>query len=144
MIPNCIKCFRHNSRATAQLMADLPKERVSPLVPFSSLGIDLAGPLIFEKHKSLRKSYAVAFLCFNTKTIDLDLVRSLNGQYCQNLTPRTPEKKFSDIGTKFIGALGTWSNSSDLSERDMVKTHVKSMKVLLRKTIGKSTSVQFE
>ena len=100
------------SSGTAELMGALPKERTRSSVPFSSVGIDLAGPLIFKEQKSLQKCYVLVYRCFNSKFIHLDLVRSLNMQDCVKALRRFiarrgwSRKIFSDNGANFIGALG--------------------------------------
>ena len=62
LIWNCVICFRYNSRASSQLMGDLPKERISISPPFTYVGIDLAGPLRFKEQKEKFMCYVVIFV----------------------------------------------------------------------------------
>ncbi|KAK9729045.1 Phosphotyrosine interaction domain (PTB/PID) [Popillia japonica] len=45
IIYKCVKCFKTRPTCTFPKMADLPKERLIPTRPFSSVGIDFAGPV---------------------------------------------------------------------------------------------------
>lgn len=51
----CIICQRFNAKGNYQMMADLPKERLSPTPIFYNCGVDLCGPFLIKSSK-LRKS----------------------------------------------------------------------------------------
>ena len=112
MIANCIKCLPYNFRATAQLLGFWPTKGISPSVPISYVGIDLAGPLIFEEQKNLHNCQVVVFICFAKMAIHLNLVRSLNTEGCLKALRRLIAGRgclqhfLSDNGTNFIGASG--------------------------------------
>lgn len=47
----CIICFRNKPYLSSQMMGDLPAVRVRPSRPFSSTGVDYAGPIDFRVSK---------------------------------------------------------------------------------------------
>lgn len=72
-IRKCIICFRLKAQASAQLMGNLPKARITPSKPFSHVGCDYAGPLSIKINKrrnsSTDKGYIALFVCLATKAI---------------------------------------------------------------------------
>lgn len=72
---SCVWCSRKNQRSILQLMGDLPIDRVTPMRPFFSCGVDFVGPIITLLSKERRpktiKSYISLFVCFTTKAIHL-------------------------------------------------------------------------
>ena len=93
-----------------QLMGDFPSERVNPSPPFSLVGIDFAGPFLYEPSMTRSKCFVV-FVCFAFKAVQLDIAKSLDIQECMKairfIARRgCPEKFFSDNGTNFIGSIG--------------------------------------
>ena len=80
-VRNCIKCQRIKPRVAAQLMANLPAARVIPSRPFTTTGLDYAGPIQVRTtkgrgHRSY-KGYIALFICFATRAIHLELVGDL-------------------------------------------------------------------
>ena len=177
MIAECITCFQFNCRATKKLMGDLPKERITPSSPFSHVGIDLTGSILFKEHKTQLKCYVIRFVCFVTKAIHLDIVRSLSTPDCLQAIRRfisrrgCPKQIYSDNGKNFIGSLNELIKWKLLREKYAVslpeavliigvnwvtiparapsfgglwESSIKSMKLSLRKTIGKSTSLRMD
>ena len=178
MIVECITCFRFNCRATKQLMGDLPKERITPSSPFSHVGIDLTGSILFEEQKTQLKCYVILFVCIVTKAIHLDIVRSLSTPDCLQAIRRfiskrgCPKQIYSDNGKYFIGSLNElikWKKllrekyADSLPEAvlnigvnwvtiparapsfgGLWESSIKSMKLLMRKTIGKSTCLKMD
>ncbi|CAG7786351.1 unnamed protein product [Allacma fusca] len=70
------KTFRiHTSATLVQLMADLPKARVTPGRPFTYVGIDYAGlfqirdSCINRRKAPMVKAYATIFICFSTNIL---------------------------------------------------------------------------
>ncbi|XP_058802015.1 uncharacterized protein LOC131670431 [Phymastichus coffea] len=77
-IRKCVKCQRHKPRLAHQLMGNLPAERVTPARPFTTTGLDYAGPFQVRTSKGRGqrafKGYIALFVCFATKAIHLELV----------------------------------------------------------------------
>ena len=55
----------------AQLMADLPSERITPTKLLVFVGIDLARPIITKPYN---KTWITVFVCFSTKAVQIELV----------------------------------------------------------------------
>jgi hypothetical protein len=114
IIKNCITCFKFKAQPAEQVMADLPKDRVTVSRPFSRVGVDYGGP--FEtKDSKLRKprilkSYIAIFVCLVTKAVHLKLVSSLSTAdfllaFKRFVARRgNPNVIYSDNGTNFVGA----------------------------------------
>ncbi|XP_073966911.1 uncharacterized protein [Choristoneura fumiferana] len=114
LIFNCMKCFRFQGQPLTQIMADLPKYRVTPARPFLLSGVDFAGPLEVKEWRSrkpmIHKGYVCIFICMSTKAIDLQLVSDLSSKEFINALKRFISRRgkclqmFSDHGSNFIGA----------------------------------------
>jgi len=110
----CLPCRRLKANAYSPMMADLPKQRVTPSRPFSQTGIDFAGP--FMCRESLRrkalthKAYLALFVCMSTKAIHLEVVTSLSTEAFIAALHRfisrrgLPSDIYSDNATNFTGA----------------------------------------
>ncbi|XP_066600040.1 uncharacterized protein [Prorops nasuta] len=113
-VRSCVRCFRIRPRAGTQLMGDLPSSRVTPTRPFSTTGLDYAGPfkLRFAKGRGQRsyKEYIALFICFATKAIHLEAVSDLTTQSFLAAFRRFSSRRgiclriYSDNGTNFQGA----------------------------------------
>ena len=111
-------------------MGDLPAARVTPARPFTTCGIDYAGPLLTKERvrsKTTLKSYICIFVCFATKAIHLEVATDLSTDAFLNCLRRFTSRRglphciMSDNGTNFVGArneLGKLLRSS--SHRDTV------------------------
>ncbi|XP_026318078.1 uncharacterized protein LOC113228871 [Hyposmocoma kahamanoa] len=110
----CIKCHRFKPHRNEQLMADLPKERVTPTRPFTNTGVDFTGHVDIKINKGRGvktcKAYIAIFICMVTKAVHLELVSDLTTQTFLAAFKRmcarrgTPKHMFSDNGTNFVGA----------------------------------------
>lgn len=113
-IRKCIKCFKNKPPSTTQLMGDLPSARVRPSRPFSSTGVDYAGPIDFRVSKGRGnksyKGYIAVFVCLSTKAIHLEPVSDLTTAAFRAALDRFFARRgfahdiYSDCGTNFIGA----------------------------------------
>ncbi|XP_029055232.2 uncharacterized protein LOC114882514 [Osmia bicornis bicornis] len=114
VIHNCIRCSRYNPKTPQYIMGDLPKNRVTQMRPFETVGVDYCGPF-FIKEKKFRnqkklKCYVVVFVCFATKATHLELATDLTTESCLGALKRflarrgKPRHIYSDNGTNFIGA----------------------------------------
>ncbi|XP_073986107.1 uncharacterized protein [Rhodnius prolixus] len=95
-------------------MGQLPEGRASASPPFTTTGIDYAGPFNV-KIASLRsvkvlQSYLAIFVCFSTKAIHLELVTDLTTQAFLAALSRFVARRgvsshmWSDNGTNLVGA----------------------------------------
>ncbi|XP_066585485.1 uncharacterized protein [Prorops nasuta] len=99
---------------SVQLMGDLPSSRVTPSRPFSTSGLDYAGPfqVRVSKGRGVRPSkvYVALFLCFSTKAIHFELVGDLTTASFlaafRRFTGRLGncQQIYSDNGSTFQGA----------------------------------------
>ena len=108
----CQWCRLKRAKPLKQQMAPLPKERTSMQPPFSSVGVDFAGPIpYYEKggkgEHARKKAYICLFSCMSTRGVHLELVPSLETQAFvaafRNLIGRRgwPEKVISDSALTF-------------------------------------------
>lgn len=129
-IHKCVICYRHAGRTQTQLMADLPKPRISECRPFTHTGVDYAGPIeILTRRKpgkrQCTKGYICLFVCFVTKAIHLELVGSLSTDSFLAAFNRfssrrgLPSNLYSDNGTNFVGAAKQLDKDFQRSLRDM-------------------------
>jgi hypothetical protein len=114
VIHSCVKCNRANPKPISQKMGDLPKERLQPSRPFSTSGVDYAGPYLIKSNKLRNakkvKSYIALFVCFSTKAVHLELVGDLTTESFLAAFKRFTSRRghvseiFSDNDTNFIVA----------------------------------------
>jgi hypothetical protein len=55
ILKDCVVCRKWKAPAMQQRMAPLPKERVTPLVAFQTVGIDYCGPLYVKNGQRMKK-----------------------------------------------------------------------------------------
>ena len=123
VLGECLDCRKRNAPKEAQLMADLPKVRVTPSEPpFTTVGIDYFGPFCVRRGRSEQKRYGCLFTCLTTRAIHLEVAHTLDTDsfLCclQRFVARRGEPKEirSDNGTNFVGgrrelraAIGEWN-----------------------------------
>lgn len=141
-IHRCVTCVRYRGETKPQLMGDLPKERVTISRPFTTTGVDFAGPfdcrLIATRSKTT-KIYLALFICFTTRAIHLELVFSLTSEdFLKSLKRFTnrrglPNLMWSDRGTNFKGAAGYLDLQHDTIQSAVAKEGI-NWKFLLAKT----------
>ncbi|XP_076549167.1 uncharacterized protein LOC143306370 [Osmia lignaria lignaria] len=113
-IRNCLTCQRVKPRLAHQLMGDLPAARVTPARPFTTTGLDYAGPFHIRTTKGrghrAYKGYIALFVCFATRAIHLELVSDLTAStfiaaYRRFVSRRgICHRLYSDNATTFKGA----------------------------------------
>ncbi|XP_040161418.1 uncharacterized protein LOC120899524 [Anopheles arabiensis] len=81
VVHSCVSCFRNRPTPLEQLMGDLPRERVTPTLPFLRTGVDLCGP-IFYKYPNRKappvKGYVAIFVCLVVKAVHIEMVADLS------------------------------------------------------------------
>ncbi|XP_057660737.1 uncharacterized protein LOC130896573 [Diorhabda carinulata] len=114
IIRDCKVCYRLNAQTARQIMADLPKDRVTYSRPFQKVGVDFGGPF-FIKSSTLRKApvtkcYIAIFVCMATKAVHIELVSNLTTDAFIAALKRfgarrgNPTVIYSDNATNFLGA----------------------------------------
>ena len=111
----CITCRRIAAKPQAQLVGQLPTERVTPDLVFNKVGVDYAGP-VYAKYGSIRKStvikaYICVFVSISVKAVHLELVSDLTSEgfiaCLRRFISRHGKPSLiwrSDHGTNFVGA----------------------------------------
>ena len=110
----CVICRKVAAKSQSQLMGQLPAARVTPSPPFTTVGIDYAGPFTlkrgYTRKPQMVKAYLAVFVCFATKAIHLEIVSDLTTEAflaaLKRFTARRglPQDIHSDNGTNFVGA----------------------------------------
>ena len=78
VLSGCLTCRKQNSLRGQQIMADLPKERLtSGDPPFSYVGIDYLGPLFVKRGRSTVKHYGCLFSCLTVRVTHIEVAESL-------------------------------------------------------------------
>ncbi|XP_015431641.1 PREDICTED: uncharacterized protein LOC107187946 [Dufourea novaeangliae] len=113
VIKNCVRCFKVKPQSAIYLMGQLPAVRVTPARPFSTCGVDYAGPFMTKERvrtKISTKAYICIFVCFVTKAIHIELATDLSTEAFLNCFRRFIARRgkcqriFSDNATNFVGA----------------------------------------
>ncbi|CAK9800717.1 hypothetical protein ANTPLA_LOCUS7241 [Anthophora plagiata] len=129
ILRTCVRCFRAKPRAVQYPMGQLPANRVTPARPFSTCGVDFAGPFITKdrtRSKVTLKSYACIFVCFATKATHIELATDLSTEAFLKCLNRFIARRglcqsiVSDNGTNFVGAK---NRLSDLDKLIRSKEH---------------------
>ena len=75
---SCVVCRRATARTQQQIMGQLPSARTTPAPPFTTCGVDYAGPFLLKKGHTRKpvmvKCYMSVFICFSTKAVHLEPV----------------------------------------------------------------------
>ena len=110
----CTTCRRVAATGTQQLMGQLPEARVTASHPFSTTGVDYAGPFQVKlgrvRKPVLVKCYVVVFVCLATKASHLEVVSDATTEAFLAAVRRfiarrgLPTHIYSDHGSNFKGA----------------------------------------
>lgn len=139
VVYHCAICTRFNQPPNAQLMGQLPPERVQRSEPFMHTGVDFAGPFVIRQRKgrpptierckkipktSTQKAWIVIFICLATRAVHIDVLLGLTIEEFLAAFQRFIMRKgrcvklVSDNGMTFVGSdkelarvLHQWSNS---------------------------------
>ena len=108
ILNQCISCKKRQT-PMAQRLADLPKDRTTPLkLPFTYIGVDCFGPFELRRGCTTVKRYSILFTFLSIRTIHLEVTISLHtGSLIialHRFVPRRghPEKIWSDNGGNFV------------------------------------------
>ena len=79
IVRKCVICRKFEGKPFATPKdPPLPTSRVSDEPPFTSTGMDFAGPLYVTNTSTLQKAYVCLFTCASTRAVHLELVDSLS------------------------------------------------------------------
>ncbi|GBN56160.1 hypothetical protein AVEN_124034-1 [Araneus ventricosus] len=120
VIHGCLLCRLSKAPRGTQIEAPLPAENVTPCIPFSTTGIDFAGPLYVRNSKSLDTAYIPLFTCSTTRALHIELVSDLTTDKflmaLQRFVGRRglPHTIYTDNATTFHAAnrelISLWNN----------------------------------
>ena len=91
-------------------MADLPKERITPSLPFNYCGVDYFGPFFIKQERKEAKRYGTICSCLASRAVHIETADSLETDSFLNairrfIARRGPVHDLStDQGTKIVGA----------------------------------------
>ena len=141
---SCMMCKRRKAKTAQQIMAPLPKIRLSvPLRAFAHTAVDFAGPFITVQGRGKRrmKRYLCLFTCLTTRAVHLEMAYGLDTSSFLNAFYRMvnrrglPVKMLSDRGTNFIGA--------EKELKELVNELMKSKNKIKESTANKGIVWQF-
>ncbi|XP_053406667.1 uncharacterized protein LOC123558187 [Mercenaria mercenaria] len=110
----CAECRRRKAKASKQIMAPLPVERLSHSVrAFANTGVDYAGPFITKqgRGKVRLKRYLCVFTCLVTRAVHLEISYNMDTNSFLNTLYRfisrrgVPDTIVSDNGSNFVGCV---------------------------------------
>ena len=106
VLRKCIDCRKRNEAPPKQLMADLPKKRLTPYdPPFTYTGVDFFGPFYVKRGRGTNKVYGCLFICFTSRAVHIEDVSSLETEINCSLCPM-PQWKFKPPGESHMN--GVW------------------------------------
>ena len=77
-VRRCVICICYKARPLKQQMAPIPSVRTAPSRPFTSAGVDYAGPFDVRTSKGRgqrsEKGYVAVFICMITRAVHLEVV----------------------------------------------------------------------
>ncbi|XP_039870639.1 uncharacterized protein LOC120723317 [Simochromis diagramma] len=115
VIYKCVLCRKLRGRLQTQKMADLPVDRLTPMPPFTSVGLDVFGPWTVTTRRTRggsadSKRWAVLFTCMSTRAVHIELIETMSTSSFINALRRffcirgPAQILRSDRGTNFVGA----------------------------------------
>lgn len=114
ILSRCRVCTLYRKKVQSQIMAALPTNRTIVSRPFTTTGVDFAGPFDIRNYTGraclITKGYVCLFVCFATKAIHLEAVSNLStpsflAAFSRFVARRgCPRAMYSDNGTNFVGA----------------------------------------
>ena len=126
----CTFCKKQFDKPQAQLMSDLPEERLKPGgYAFSYTGIDLFGPFFVTQGRSTVKRYGVIFTCLRIRAVHIEVAASLSAESFilayNRFTARRgyPVLCKSDRGTNIVGATEEMRKAWVNVDSDVIKNN---------------------
>ena len=135
VISHCVICHKLRSPVMEQVMADLPKDRVTPAPPFSSVGVDLFGPHLIKEGRKELKKYGVLFTCLTSRAVHIETANSLETDAFINALRRfiarraQPNLIRCDNGTNFRGAEKELFNALQEMDQKRIENYLLQMNI---------------
>ena len=115
ILHKCVTCRKLRRSTEQQMMADLPKDRLKPDPPFTSVGIDTFEPWSVVTRRTRggvanSKRWAIICTCMATRGVHLEVVQDMSSSCFINAFKRFVSIRVdvklirSDRGTNFVGA----------------------------------------
>ena len=111
MVKSCVVCRKVNAQPQTQLMADLPRSRVTAeRHAFEGVGLDVFGPIAVKCGRKERIRYGLMCTCMVTRAVHVELLDSLRTDSLINALRRIAARRgpikevVSDMGTNLVGA----------------------------------------
>ena len=115
ILNSCVTCRKLRGKMLTQHMANLPKDRIEPSPPFTSIGVDVFGPWIIRTRKlrggaAESKRWGLVFTCRSSRAIHIEVLQSMDTSSFINALRRFfaihgPAALIRcDCGTNFVGA----------------------------------------
>jgi hypothetical protein len=96
----CLTCIKKNAQKAEQMMAPLPKYRLTePLKAFSRTGMDFAGPFHIKMKRETRaqalrpKHYVLVFTCLQTRAVHFEVTPSIDTDAVLNALSRFCDRR---------------------------------------------------
>ena len=135
LVKGCTLCKRLRGAPLEQLMADLPKERLEEVAPFTNVGMDVFGHFLItegretRRHSSQRKVWVLIVVCMPSRAVHLEPLPAMNTSTFMNAFARFtairgPCKSIrTDQGSNFLGAINQMEgiNMGDLKEQFLLR-----------------------
>ncbi|XP_053395546.1 uncharacterized protein LOC128555836 [Mercenaria mercenaria] len=125
LIDRCVTCRKLRGYSQVQKMADLSKDRLDSVPPFTYCGVDYFGPWYIREGRKDLKRYGVIFTCLCCRAVHLEVANSVTTDSFINalrrfIAIRGPIRELrSDRGSNFVGAERVLKES--LAEMDVSK-----------------------
>ena len=126
----CVTCKKVRGSGLIQKMADLPKDRLETVPPFTYSAVDYFGPFFIKEGRKELKRYGVLFTCMSTRAVHLETANSLStdsflNAYRRFVCRRGPVRQMrSDQGTNFVGAKGELKESLNEMDNDVIRNEL--------------------
>lgn len=110
LIHTCVLCRKLQWPTESQQMAELPKERLEALAPFTYSGMDCFGPFVVKKARKEYKRYGLTFTCLYSRAVHFEMLEDLstdsfiNALRCFISLRGAVRQLHCDQGSNFVGA----------------------------------------
>ena len=131
---SCVVCQKAYAQTAAQMMGQLPADRVQRVPPFSVVGLDFAWSFLYKRSNprkpTMVKAYVCIFVCFVTKAVHIELSSDLTSEaflasfYRYSSRRGYPRKVHSENGTNFTGAQRELEKIHQLLQADETRNKI--------------------